>query len=107
MKSTVDFAKLSRKMKAGLDLYGQTAALKLQGIMIAQAPWQDRSTNARNSLKGEYVKQGGQSSIILSGNMEYSIYLELAMSKRYAIIKPTATQYSKEVFAGYKRALGL
>lgn len=55
-----------------------------------QAPWTDRTSNARQSLHAE-VQQLSKDAVALylAHGMQYGIYLETRWSGRYAIIWPT------------------
>lgn len=106
MKSTVDFKAVERKIKAGIALYGDTAAKKLENKAKQDRKWTDRTSHAKNSLQGSFGWQGKSGTIALSGGMEYSVYLELAMGKKYAVIVPTVQAMSKEILSGYKKVIG-
>ena len=67
------------------------------------APWTDRTSNARNSIQGDFDWRGNRCIITLSGGMEYSVYLELAMGKKYAILYPTVLKNAPDVLRGYQR----
>ena len=40
------------KVNRGIELYGQTAALKMEAYAKAHRPWHDRTASARQTLKG-------------------------------------------------------
>lgn len=44
--------KASDKYHKGIALYGQTASLKMEAYAKQNAPWTDRTSNARQTLKG-------------------------------------------------------
>lgn len=138
------------KFFRGTALYGETAALKMEAYAKAHAPWENRTHNARNTLKGfsgwgqvgrniqtdmllseragEYGDirtKGGQryaelhpvtappalddydSSFVIgvSGNMNYSPYLEYAHGQAYAILRPTINTLAPEVIRGWAAML--
>lgn len=95
--------KAVNKQKAALAMYADTAAKKMEGEAKLYAPWTDRTGNARNSIKGESGWDDDKLKIVLSGNMDYSVYLELAYGKKYAILKPTIDRNAPEVLSGYQR----
>jgi len=103
MKNTVNFKIADVKVKAAITAYGKTAASKLEAEAKKDAPWTDRTSNARNSLQGKFITRPGVSRISLSGNMSYSPWLELANEKKYAILKPTMFKYGYEIVKGYQR----
>lgn len=103
VKSTVDFKAVERKMKAAIGLYADTAAKKMESEAKNKAPWTDRTSNARNSIQGNFGWKRNSAIITLSGNMNYFSYLELAMAKKYAILSPTIQANSTEIIKGYQR----
>ena len=40
------------KVNRGIELYGQTAALKMEAYAKANRPWHDRTASARQTIKG-------------------------------------------------------
>lgn len=108
------------KVRAAIGLYAHTAALKLEAEAKKNAPWWPNGPggsktgppgyrhtgNARNSIQGKFLWVGNDAVIELSGNMEYSVYLELAMGKRYAILLPTVEKNSNDILSGYKKVVG-
>jgi hypothetical protein len=49
------------------------------------APWTDRTTNARNSIRGQYDDY----TVYLSIGMFYGVFLELSNGGKYRIVWPT------------------
>jgi hypothetical protein len=91
------------KHKQALSIYANTAAQKMEAEAKARAHWTDRTSNARNSIQGTSGWNGNQLKIVLSGNMNYSVYLELAHEKKYAILKPTIDRNKTEISHGYRK----
>lgn len=115
VRSTVNFRKLEGKIKAGMGLYADTAAKKLERKAKVDRKWTDRTSQARNSLKGSSswnkqgllgFKKGNDITINLSGGMPYSPALELAYEKRYAVITPTVQAMSAEILSGFAKVVG-
>jgi hypothetical protein len=86
------------------------------------APWTDRTTNARNGLRAEAVKLGGRGfasnsfAIILSHSVDYGVYLELPHTHQRAdgstytigpnaIIMPTIEKYAPKVLKTLSKIL--
>lgn len=90
------------KLRAGINLYGETASKKLEGTAKSKAPWTDRTGNARNSIQGRFYWEGKSPTIELSGNVDYFVYLELAHEKRNAVLVPTMESEGPSVLEGYK-----
>ncbi len=100
----MDIAKL--KVRAAIGLYADVAAKKMEGAAKKDAPWADRTSNARNSIQGNFRWEGSKAKIELSGNVDYFVFLELAMGKKYSVLVPTIQRYGPEVLKGYKRVIG-
>lgn len=79
----------------------QHATPQAESHMKQNAPWQDRTGNARQSLHAEFEdfnKSPNQSlaSIVLSygAAITYAPYLEYGWQGRYSIIQPTLAAYT-------------
>lgn len=75
---------------------------KIETHMKHQAPWHDRTTNARNGLAARAAKlAGNRFAIILSHAVDYGIYLERGTRhmKARPIINPTIDLYAPKVIA--------
>jgi hypothetical protein len=53
------------------------------------APWTDRTSNARNALYARAERARPIYRIIVGHGMDYGIWLEVRWSGRYSIIRPT------------------
>ncbi len=62
---------------------------QLEGYAKDNAPWTDRTANARQGLHGGVEDNGDNLLLFLSHGVEYGIWLELAHNSNYAIIGPT------------------
>ena len=103
IKNTFNAAKVIGKQRAAIGLYADTAAKKMEGEAKRNGPWIDRTSNARNSIQGDFGWKGNKCVITLSGNMNYSVYLELAHEKDYAILYPTIQRNAPGILRGYQR----
>lgn len=101
-----NFKAVENKVRAAIGLLADTAAKKMEAEAKNNAPWTDRTSNARNSIRGDFGWKGNQAIITLSGNMEYSPYLELANEKKYEILVPTIRRNAPEVLKAYKKVVG-
>lgn len=99
----INFKAVENKVRAAIGVFADTAAKKMEGEAKSNAPWTDRTSNARNSIRGEFGWKGNKAIITLSGNMEYSVYLELAKEKRHAILVPTIQRNAPEVLRAYRK----
>lgn len=81
---------------------------RAEAHMKHNAPWTDRTTNARNGLAARAARLGKTTfAIILSHAVDYGIYLELGtryMRKR-PIILPTMDLYGPKVMAFTRKLL--
>lgn len=62
------------------------------------APWTDRTGNARQGLRG-FVEEVSQTivDIYISHGMDYGIYLEVSFAGRYAILWPTIQEHMSTI----------
>lgn len=79
----------------------QTEAIELQDHMKQNAPWTDRTGQARRSLnvKVKTIKNGYR--LVLSHGVDYGVDLELKHNKKYAIIQPTIQTKGQEVVKSF------
>jgi hypothetical protein len=73
---------------AGQFLYAKGEA---ETFARSNAPWIDRTGNARSGLHAEVniVDQGNAFELIVAHSVSYGIWLEVRFSGKYAIIQPT------------------
>lgn len=86
-------------------MYGDTAAKKMEGWMRNDAPWTDRTGDARKRLTGEASEVSNGIQIALAHGVEYGIWLEMSNEQKYAIIEPTIRLRGPEVIQGYQGLL--
>ena len=103
VNNTFDADSVEKKIKAAIGLYADTAAKKMESDAKRNAPWTDRTGNARNSILGNFDWEDNKAVITLSGNVNYFVYLELAHGKKYAILKPTIEKLAPDVLRGYQK----
>lgn len=82
--------KAKRGMVAGAKMV-EPQALK---HMKENAPWTDRTGNARNGLSAKTIVENNKVSIVLYHTVPYGPYLELRWSGRYQIIQPTVEMFA-------------
>ena len=75
----------------------QFATPGIESWMKTNAPWTDRTGNARNGLKAEYEKTLNGHSIHVFHQVPYGIWLEVRFEGRYAIIEPTVKEHGPRV----------
>lgn len=85
----------------------QPLAGESEAHMKQEAPWNNITRNARNSLNSTVLvdtsPQTTRIALKLSHGMDYGIWLELKNGGKYAIVRPTAVLYRQKVRAAYKR----
>lgn len=88
-----------------LNTESELIAVDIESWMKGNAPWTDRTGNARRGLFGMVVKGWQQLHIVFghSPDIFYGASLELNNSGRYAIVRPAFNKF-REIFktlAGY------
>jgi len=81
----------------------QNWAGRLEASAKQNAPWQDRTTHARQGLFGTVEVRGSRVFILLGHSMDYGVFLELAHDGRYAILKPTVDAAIPEIYRTYQQ----
>jgi hypothetical protein len=110
------------KMKAAVGVHCDNYGEKMEGYAKNNVPWKDHTTHARTTIKGGFKwEDKSKCSAFVSGNMNYSPYLELAHAKgkssddevgmkvapsfsqlelanegKYAILRPTVRKLTPE-----------
>lgn len=69
--------------------------------MKVNAPWTDRTGNARSSLGSTVFRQGSRWVLNLFGLASYQIYLEKSNGSKYAIIGPTILLWGPRTMAQF------
>lgn len=83
----------------------EACAQQMESYAKLNAPWQNRTGNARRSLTGvTSLEPLGVKEAAITGGMEYSPSLELEHDGRYSILFPTVTGFAPNVF-GYMERL--
>lgn len=98
-----NFKAVEKKVRAAIGVYADTAAKKMETEAKKNKPWENRTSNAVDSILGDFNWQGNRAVITLSGNVDYFVFLELAHGKKYAILSPTIQSHSTEILRGYQR----
>lgn len=97
--------KLEGKVLAGSKAFGKVASKKMEAYAKINAPWTDRTGNARQSIKGFSEVSKTTIEIGVSGGMEYSPDLEFKYEKKYAILYPTVQRHKNEIMKGFSNIL--
>jgi len=95
------------KEYGGLLMLMQTAASKMESWAKQNAPWTDRTGQARQRLTGQAYWE--DSSIVVAAiahQVDYGIWLELAHQRQYAILEKTLDEHRGEIEDAVKTLLG-
>lgn len=94
-------ARAAKAIKATLDFQ----AAKSETRMRTEAPWTDRTTNARNGLFATVITKNPGSAwmLLLSHSVSYGIWLEVMNSGQYAAVRPEFLKASREVMKRLSR----
>lgn len=86
-----NLATLEARQKAAIAASAGLIASEGEAYMRSNAPWTDRTGNARNGLRGvAQIEDGGaKAAVIYYHSVSYGIWLEVANSGTYQIIGPT------------------
>lgn len=77
----------------------------VERYMKNNAPWHDRTGNARRGLSANTTESFNAINMELSHSVDYGIYLEYAMELRFAILEPTARLKGPEIIKGMEGLL--
>ncbi|MBP2032575.1 hypothetical protein J2Z42_001247 [Clostridium algifaecis] len=73
---------INKKMKTSVGVYCDSVGKKMEGYAKKNAPWHNRTGNARRTIKGGSAWQDEHiCDAYVGGNMDYSPFLELAKAK--------------------------
>ena len=90
----------------GVMAIAQRRAPEIENWMKDNAPWTDRTANARQTLYTEVTDVTNQMvSLTLSHGVYYGIFLEVNNAGRYAIINPALDHFAPLIWADVQRML--
>lgn len=75
----------------------EAAKDEIEGAAKADAPWEDRSGDARNGLSTSVENQDGVVVMTLFHTVEYGLWLEVIQNGRFATIMPTLERYGSKI----------
>src|SRR6478752_2702821 len=67
----------------------QHVAEEMEGYAQQNAPWEDRTGEARSGLAATVFEDGGEIVIELAYSVDYGYWLEVIQNGRFAIVLPT------------------
>lgn len=110
---TFDVGQLTRgitqyetRFKSALRLLCDVSARKMEEWAKQNAPWTDRTGNARQGLKGQaYWGDRETMVIVVSHSVDYGLWLELAMNRNYAVLEDAIEEKRSELFRAIERLM--
>lgn len=94
-----------KKVKAAARATAHRQAPVVENYMRNNAPWTDRTGNARNGLAARPYEEGDSIGIVLYHQVPYGIWLETRWEGRYAIINPSIEAMGPRVMRSFERLL--
>jgi hypothetical protein len=91
---------------AGIEAIALKWAPEIQNWMRDNAPWTDRTGNARQSLHTEVHNLVNEIVLVMAHGVDYGVHLELGFSGRYAIIGPALDQFFGPIWEDVKKMVG-
>ncbi len=89
-----EFRQHPENVMVALLAIGQRAGTEMQNQAKRDAPWTDRTGNARTGLIGTADKIGAtQVEIVLGHTVVYGVKLELGHGRRFAVVEATIENY--------------
>jgi len=99
-------AAMARCLNRFRDVVCTEYAVKAEQFAKANAPWKDRTGNARRLLTGEVIEESNVLGVRVKHRVEYGPQLEKAHSAKYAILKPTIEALRQDFFRTAKDFFG-
>ena len=84
----------AKKLVGRVRSIARDAAPEAEAHMRRNAPWQDRTGQARKLLMAEWKDDGSAVTLYLIHGAAYGIWLELRHAGHYAIIAPTVHEFA-------------
>lgn len=94
---------IQKQVMAKLYLLGIASAKEMETYAKANAPWTDRTTNARNGLYGKAITRDGHVVVMIGHSMEYGYWLENSNRFKYAILFPTLLKHYDQIMGAVER----
>lgn len=99
-------AEYARAVHQGVLAIVQRWAPQIENWMKANAPWTDRTANARQTLHTEIEEVVNQAvALVMAHGVYYGIFLELCNAGRYAVIAPALDEFAPQIWADVVRML--
>lgn len=94
------------KIEASVKILADVAAIKMENYAKEESIWQDRTGNARQTLKGSATWTSQQVVMIaVSHHQHYGYWLELAHGREYAILEESIEENVEELYNALRRLI--
>lgn len=88
---------MRKRLLAALTELGHTMAAQIRSAAQQNAPWTDRTSQARQRLMARAFMEGTRLVIILFHQVHYGIWLEVRWAGRWGVIMKTINQFFPQV----------
>lgn len=96
------------KVQSAIEMYAETAAKDCESYAKKNRPWTDRTSRARQGLRGYTERKNiGSVDVCVAHSVDYGIYLEYAHEKKYAILWPTIQTKANDILKGFRNMIAL
>lgn len=93
-------------IRRGVRAIAQRRAPEIEAWMKQNAPWTDRTGNARQTLFAEVEDVGlDMVAIIFGHGVEYGVWLEIAHAGQYAVLAPALDYFGPIIWADVQAML--
>lgn len=86
---TASLATMDPRVRQAVSNIFDLLATRTESDMRTNAPWTDRTGNARGGLRCIHEEAGSKHTLVLFHTMDYGFWLEVIQDGKYAIIGPT------------------
>lgn len=95
------------RMKRALEIIADVASKKMADWAKDNKLWEDRTTNATQGLQGKAYWEDDKNLVTaIYHSVDYGIWLELAMNRKYAILEKAIEEGKDDLIRQYKRIVG-
>lgn len=92
---------IEKKARAVTYIQMEEWAKIMEAYAKRNRPWTDRTTHARQRLKGYVEKNDNMVRVGVAHGVDYGTHLELEHEKRYAILKPTLERFTADILKSF------
>lgn len=100
-----NMAEIKQRSMFAAEKVAENAAARMEAEAKRNAPWTDRTGNARQTIKGFHGWSGRKLHCGVSGNMEYSGYLEYANEGKNAVLWPTVRANEAKIKEQFRKVV--